>query len=633
MCGIFGYLENQASPDLDQRIADAHATLKHRGPDDRGIMKLPYRNGSLVLGHTRLSIIDLSAAGHQPMSIDGGQLSIVFNGEIYNYIELREELKRLGHQFTTHTDTEVLLVGWKQWGVDILPRITGMFGFVLFDSVKRQLHVARDAFGIKPVFWYADENRIAFGSELPTVCSLLRLKKQLNLQRTYDYLLHAKYDHNDETFIQSVFQLGPGHLLSLDLNDSVDFRRPKMTRWWIPNTQARKPVPIAEAADELRARFLESVKLHLRSDVPLGVALSGGIDSSALVCAMRHLDRNLPIHTFSFIVPGSSINEEPWIDRVNSHVGAIANKVSIKESELVSNIDAVILAQGEPFAGASILAQYKVFELARRNGMKVTLEGQGGDEVLGGYRGYPAERLHSLVEQGHLIKAAKFCYGWSKWPDRLLRRALGGFAAQISPTPIRNYLNSHRAARNTGWLDVNLMRDQGVLMGSPHTRIEIVSKRGRRLVGALARDMTGDLLPHLLRHADRNSMAWSLESRVPFLTIGLADYTLGLPEEYLVSNEGRTKHLFRIAMQGIVPSEILDRRDKIGFKPPDQAWTKHLFQTVPHWLDSVQRFPFLNADKLRTHLQTTTRSESEFEMSAWRILNFLRWADLNDVSC
>jgi asparagine synthase (glutamine-hydrolysing) len=566
------------------------------------------------------------------MSTEDGQLSIAFNGEFYNYIEIRDELKRLGHQFRTHTDTEVLLLGWKQWGLELLPRITGMFAFVVHDRINHQLHAARDGFGIKPLLWYADREQIAFGSELPTICRLVDLKKKLNLQSAYDYLVHGKYDHTRETFVDSVFHLEPGHVLSLDLNSNVDLRQPMLTRWWWPETAERKPHSLNDAAEELRELFLKSVRLHLRSDVPLGVALSGGIDSSALVCAMRHLEPSLPIQTFSFIVPGSTINEEPWIDMVNAHVKASPHKISIDEGELVANIDAVILAQGEPFGGASILAQYRVFQLAKECGMKVTLEGQGGDEVLGGYAGYPAERLHSLVEQGRLIQAFKFCRAWSKWPGRSLRRSLGGFAAQISPSPIQNYLNSHRGARNIDWIDLWQLAHQGVELRSPHTRIKTASSRGRRLAGALRRDLTGDTLACLLRHADRNSMRWSLESRVPFLTIELADFMLSQPEELLVSNAGRTKHLFRIAMQGIVPEQVLERRDKIGFAPPDQAWTKYLLQTVPHWLESANRFPFLRIKELKRHLQTITSGRTEFDLSAWRILNFCRWAELNEVA-
>src|SRR5690606_28349805 len=368
MCGIAGGWWKEAGQ-LEARLAGALEKIRYRGPDDRGYELYPMGDSVVALGHTRLSILDLSSAGHQPMLSADKRFSIVFNGEIYNYRELRTELQGLGHCFVSDSDTEVLLAAWMQWGQACLVRLIGMFAFVVLDRQAGTLTCVRDAFGIKPFFYAAQGGgEFYFASEMPALKELLPGKPTLDWQRAYDYLVHGDYDSGTGTFFEGIRHLLPGHLFIVDLKGE---RVAEPERWWAPRIVERTDLSFASATELVREQFLQNIRLHLRSDVPLGAALSGGIDSSAVVCAMRHVEPDLPIHTFSYIAAGSEMSEEVWVDRINAHVGAVPHKISVGSDELVRDLDSMILAQGEPFGSTSIYAQYRVFQLARESGVTV----------------------------------------------------------------------------------------------------------------------------------------------------------------------------------------------------------------------------------------------------------------------
>lgn len=628
MCGILGQFTFQPASALKALVISALSMLHHRGPDDRGYDLHQVADGILALGHTRLSIIDLSTGGHQPMHTPDGRWIIVFNGEIYNYRELRKELQLLGRNFSTDSDTEVLLSCWVEWRQDCLPRLRGMFAFVVYDTQTHILTCVRDAFGIKPLFFHTDQRHFSFASELPALLALLPDKPELNAQQVYDYLVMGYYDHDVETFHQGVYQLAAGHILTLDL--VADPLEPKIVRWWWPSIIERTDLSFADATDQLRTMFLDSVRLHLRSDVALGAALSGGIDSSAVVCAMRHLEPDMPIHTFSYVARGSNVDEEMWVDQVNHHVGAIAHKVIVSPHELADDLVDMVRSQGEPFGSTSIYAQYRVFKLVRENGITVTLDGQGADELLAGYHGYPGQRLRSLLERGQFIELLRLLERWGQWPGRSRNEALRSLLAPYIPYKLRG-LALKLIGRDPvpSWLNVDAFRQHGTFFGrrlSMDTFTQSNSDaRGRRLVQMLRSQLTEYGLNALLRHGDRNSMRWSVESRVPFLTTDMAEFLLSLPEHYLLSREGETKHIFRAAMRGIVPDTILDRRDKIGFQTPELDWFKELGDQVFKWLDVVDELPMLNAIQCRQEIKQILDGKKRFTWQIWRLINFCRW--------
>jgi asparagine synthase (glutamine-hydrolysing) len=458
-------------------------------------------------------------------------------------------------------------------------------------------------------------------SELPALVTLRGAGAALNYQRTYDYLAHGDYDSSEQTFIDGIFQLAPGNIVVFDLKEG---RLNSPYFWWIPQVLPVTDLSFADAAIELRRLFLESVTQHLRSDVPLGAALSGGVDSSAVVCAMRHLNPDATIHTFSFVAKGSPVSEENWVDIVNSQTGATSHKVFVEPHELAQDLDDMIQAQGEPFGSTSIYAQYRVFKAAREAGITVTLDGQGADELLGGYNGYPGKRVHSLLDQARVGDAVSFLRHWTKWPGRPLSHGLKAVVADYADGDAYQYLR-HLAGTQMrpSWLDWRQLEERGVSLRFPRLLADDV--RGRRLMTELSMSVSRRGLPALLRHADRNSMRFSVESRVPFLTTRIADFLFTLPEEYLISLKGETKHVFRQAMRGIVPDEVLDRRDKIGFATPEQHWLECLKDQAREWLQDNSGVEFFHIPQMLQCYDRMVDGRSPFSWQAWRWINFSRW--------
>lgn len=621
MCGIAGYFLERDEGDALRRGQAALDLLAHRGPNDRGLEAARVATGRVVLGQTRLSVIDLTERAHQPMLSADGRYVLVFNGEIYNHQVLRAQLEFDGRHFRSDSDTEVLLQAWEAWGEAALHRLVGMFAFVLLDRTSGQLHGARDAFGIKPLYYQVTTQGFSFASELPALRALGMGGGELDWQVAYDYLAHGSYDNGERTFFRDVLSLRPGHSFCFDTGQ----RRLTLKAWWQPNIAPVQNISIDDAAQELRRLLLASVRLHLRSDVPLGVALSGGLDSSTLVGCMRFLEPDAPIHTFSFIASEREVSEEGWVDLMNAHTGAIGHKVVIAPQDLATDLDDMIAAQGEPFGSTSIYAQYRVFRLAREHGVTVTLDGQGADELCAGYGGYPGPRVHSLLDEGRWGDALKFLGAWRQWPGR---SALGGIKAVLAECAGRSTyqmlrsLNGERVA--PAWLDPDVLKDGGVSLRFPRPQPAVVTP-GRRMSAELARSLQGLGLAELLRHGDRNSMRFSVESRVPFLTTALADFLLTLPEEYLVASNGQTKHLLRRAMRGLVPEEVLFRRDKIGFATPERAWLLQMAPQVREWLRYPLALPFFRQDEVLNAFDQVVAGQRLFSWQVWRWINFTRW--------
>ncbi|WP_284410907.1 asparagine synthase (glutamine-hydrolyzing) [Acidovorax sp. SUPP2539] len=621
MCGIAGLALSDTTEFAAERMQRSLQLLKRRGPDRSSTFQFQWCEKTLMLGHTRLSVIDLTEAAAQPMNSPDDRFTLVFNGEIYNYKELRSELTAAGRRFRSASDTEVLLQAWAHWGEAALTRFVGMFAFVIFDRETSTLYGARDAFGIKPFYYSASGASFVFASEIPAVQALRSTAPKLDLQTSYDYLVHGNYDAGERTFFSDVLALPAGHQFTYDLRSNVLQIKP----WWAPKITLVEPIAFSDAADGLRNHLLNSVRLHLRSDVPLGAALSGGLDSSAIVGCMRHLEPDVPIHTFSFIASGSAVSEECWVDQVNTQVGAVAHKVSIAPSELAADLDDMIAALGEPFGSTSIYAQYRVFKLAREHGMTVTLDGQGADELCGGYVGYPGPRVRSLLDGGHWLGALSFLGKWGRWPGRAgldgLKAAVAEYTSDAAYQALRRM---NGASASPSWIDAHVLADAGVTLRFPR---ELPSQTAseRRMVAELARSLHGVGLPGLLRHGDRNSMRFSVESRVPFLTTELADFLLTLPEEYLVSPQGETKHLLRRAMRGLVPDEILNRRDKIGFATPEQAWLLQMAPQVREWLRYPLNLPFLRQNEVLKAFDQVVAGQRPFSWQVWRWINFTRW--------
>jgi asparagine synthase (glutamine-hydrolysing) len=639
MCGLAGIIASESNgwaASSGQAMLDR---LYHRGPDDHGWLAyspgegpllgqgvVAQRPAEVLLLHRRLSILDLSEAGRQPMASADRRYWIVYNGEIYNYLELREELARLGAEFRTGTDTEVLLAALIRWGTAALPRLIGMFAFALLDTVGRTLMLARDFFGIKPLYYCTTSSGFGFASEIKALLEIRGLKRRINPQVLYTYLRYGVTDHQAETFLEDIQQLLPAHFLVLPL-DAPSSAQPQP--YWRLDLKDPTDLPFDQAARRLREMFLDSVRLHLRSDVPVGTALSGGIDSSAIVTAVRKVGQAVDFHSFSFLADDPVLDEERWVDTVASVADTTVHKVRITPGELAADFDRLIAAQDEPFQSTSVYAQYRVFQLAREAGVKVLLDGQGADEMIAGYVMYLASRLSSLFYGGRFLKAARFFWQVGKLPGVSARQMLlfagGSLLPEWLKRPARWFVSEELFPR---WMKREWFLKRGV---TPQAPCEPQAARSLRTL--LLESFRETSLPRLLRYEDRNSMAFSIESRVPFLTPQLVEFVFSLPDSYLISDNATSKHVFRAAMRGIVPDAILDRRDKIGFVAPDKAWlaapslwVERIFKS-----ETLRAIPALVPDTIQEQCQRVFAGQRPFDWCVWRWLNLIRWSELLEI--
>lgn len=638
MCGIAGHVA-AASELVDAAALDrALTSLSHRGPDDSGWL-MWCRDGSVRKGRppvgsadarvglvsTRLAILDLSTAGWQPMTSADGHQHIVYNGEIYNYLELRGELEALGYRFTTRTDTEVLLSAWAAWGGGALARLVGMFAFAILDTHLGELVLARDHFGIKPLFVSQSATSLAFASEIRPLLHL-RDERGVDPDGLYDYLRWGLVDHGEQSLFASIRRFPAGHFARIDLRDPALVIR-SQPFWAIP--AERREVAPSDAADEIRRMFLDSIRMHLRSDVPVGAALSGGIDSSAIVAGARLMGGpDLDLRCYSYIADDARLNEEKWVDLAASAARVPVSKVRVTPADLVADLDALILAQGEPFATTSIFAQWAVFRAARRDGVIVLLDGQGADELFAGYRLLLGAKVRDLLREGRRVAGFRLAARVAREDGSAVvaRAAVRALAPRLPPPLRRMALATGSATAYPSWLREDWF----------HGRGSAGSRDGRqpeRLHDLLLSMFRSTRLPSLLRFEDRNSMHFSLESRVPFLYPPLVEFVFSLPLDALMDREGRSKVVFRQAMRDIVPAAILARRDKIGFETPETRWLRELRPWIERTLGAgaARAIPALRHDVVERQWRPMVDGERSHDPVLWRWLNVIRWAAVYEV--
>lgn len=649
MCGILGWLRPTTQAIDWERMTAALDRIRHRGPDDEGYLAydagsraaialggadthsdlpLPparaFRGGANVaLGHRRLSIIDLSSCGHQPMSAAEDRLWLVFNGEIYNYIELREQLAQLGHRFRTASDSEVLLAAYRQWGAGALGKLTGMFAFAVLDATRQELFVARDFFGIKPLYFTTSGGGFAFASEIKALLELPDVGRTADAQQTFQYVRFGEREARGPTLFTGIETLPAGHYMVVSLADARILER---RRYWDPARIERRELSFAEAVVGVREIFHDSVQLHMRSDVPVGACLSGGLDSSALVLAMRDLvGKGQELHTFSFISEDPRFSEERWIDLIG---GVVRHKTAPKSADFAPDLAALFEAQELPFMSLSVYAQLRVFRLAREHGIEVMIDGQGSDEIFAGYSSLIGARITALLARGEIGGALRLMRRLPDTVASMRLRALGSAIGRLLPGAAQ--LPLVRLADGgvyPPWLERSWFERRGVRPGiRPHGR-------GRdALHEELCLGIEHLTLPQLLRYEDYNSMHHSIESRVPYCDRRLAEFALSLPDEYLVSPEGVGKHVFREAVRGLVPEPIIGR-EKFGFPAPDRKWLQEMRgQIVDGWLaDAASRAPFLRMEAVRPWLDSTLSATGYWPPQVWQLIGLLGWAQRYDV--
>ena len=666
MCGISAIINSGKNSSCSPRasIEAMTAVIRHRGPDDEGFAvfsdgaepalfggertpdsvltsSFPYSpsarcasieadNVRLALGHRRLSILDLSPAGHQPMCTSDRRYWIVYNGEVYNYRELRDELEAAGHTFSTGTDTEVVLHAYAEWGRDCLSRFNGMFAFVLLDREAGTIFAARDRFGVKPLYyWFSPGGCLAFASEIKQFTVLPGWQARLNHQRAFDYLAYSFLDHTDETMFAGVMQLRGGQAVEARI-DEIDGTLP-VYRWYDFQPE-RSRLAYADACARFRELFSDSVRLRLRADVSIGSCLSGGLDSSSIVCVANDLLRDSgpaePQRTFSATSDVRRFDESDYIATVVEERGLEAHFTCPSVDDLLDQLDRIIWHQDEPFGSTSIYAQWSVFGLAARTGMKVMLDGQGADEQLCGYHTFFPARYADLFLGGRWLRLrrelelARERYGY---PVRQSAIEMAFFAM---PDRVRRPIQQARFGEmlTPSWIDTDLLdaplRPSDLLPQSHGTRALSYSQ------------LFHTSLPMLLHWEDRSSMAHSIESRVPFLDYRLVEFVVGLPGDYKLA-DCRTKQVLRDGMKGVLPETIRERQDKIGFATAEVEWVRQepgLFRSMV--MDAIDGAQGILNDEARRLFEDVLAGERAYtnDYYIWRWICFSRWLTLFEVS-
>ena len=531
MCGINGF-----SWQDNLLITRMNQITLNRGPDDQGV----YGDTAVSLGHTRLSIIDLSAKGHQPMANEDQSVVITYNGEIFNFQTLREDLIEKGHVFTSNTDSEVVIHAYEEYGFDCVKKFNGMWAFCIYDKRENIIILGRDQFGIKPLYYYVDEEKFIFSSMLSAILSH-DIQKIPNDRAIMEFLAHNLEDHTTRTFFTDINKIPTDSLVIYDLSKKTCKTHP----WYTPDYQKKVNT------DDIRNYFFESVRLRSIADVPIGSCLSGGVDSSAIVCTLNTIIKDT-FNTYSFVSPGFSLDESRYIQEVgkNTHVNQYFTQLS--ETDFLHEFQDFVRAQEEPVTGMSPYAQYRLMKLAHEHRAKVLLDGQGGDEIFAGYVYYFAYYFYELLVQCKLITLVQEMLSYHKnykdfYPHKM-------FAFLLLPASFQYYF--WKSAANS-WINHEYLKEK--CDGEMDPRWKRMN-----LQESLSLTLFSTAIPHLLRWEDKNSMRWSIESRPPFLDVNLVEAAMSLPSESKLKG-GRTKGVFKEAIRDILPPVIRDRTDKIGF--------------------------------------------------------------------
>jgi len=634
MCGIAGIVAIQG---FDPRLLIRMTNLvKYRGPDGFGLAFFDVRANlagecihnreefpkierpSLGLGARRLAILDLSESGLQPMQIDDGDFWITYNGEVYNYVEVRQELERLDHRFHTHTDTEVILRAYRQWGSSCVERFNGMWAFAIYDRPQRKLFCSRDRFGVKPFYYFATPSVLVFGSEIKQILEYPGVQREANASIVLQYLEQGVQDHSESTFFEGVRQLLPGHSMFIDLSHASISAN--ISKYWELPIGCETNLSESQAIEQFVTQLQRSVNWRLRSDVPVGSCLSGGLDSSSVVMLASKAGRAKEFHSFSSCYEDPTIDERQFIQEVVSSSGTTPHYVFPQGEGFWDELDRLIWHQDEPVGGSSVYAQWCVMREARKQGVPVLLDGQGGDETLCGYRKFYFFYLWHLMRKAdpHVLHEG---IAWIRnsegrlWSWSHAKRYTGGFGGGSGSLRARvccpEFANNHHHIPRHG-------------IGP-----------GASLCERQKDDLRFWSIPALLHYEDRNSMAHSIEARVPMLDYQLAEFAVNCPPN-LKLRDGWTKWILRQALRGTLPEAVRLRRSKLGFATPQDQWLRQdargTIRSVIH--DSAFRIGRILAQKkVGKQLEDfiSNRAGCLNGLEAFRVLNLELWARVFEV--
>lgn len=661
MCGIAGYIARQGKLLRNSLISRMTDFVRHRGPDDEGFLFVCNKTiitaggpdtfpdvwnmarsyspaarvnecsegfSELVFGHRHLSLRDFSSSGHQPMSYADGRYWIVFDGRIHNYQEIRSALIELGHLFQTESDTETILASYVEWGENCLDRFVGMWSFIIFDNERNEVFISRDRYGIKPFYYYfTDRGDFYFASEIKQFTVLDEWKPLINPRRAYDQLVYAFTDHTDETMFRGVFQIPGGTLFRSSLAALKPDRDGRLLtrRWYMVQYEPFKG-PFTEACNIFRELFEKAVSDHFPSDIMTGISLSGGLDSSAIVCEVDRISRTkllqMPLRTFSSSTVHKKYSEKTWMDIIIRHTNPDAYFVYPDPNDIFRMTGDLIWIHDEPYQSQATFLGYHVYGLAGKNGIKVLLNGQGADEYLGGYGQFSSVRYLNMLRRLKFRSVLKDIETHCRYYEISQFSVFKEITKQILPAPVEKLLRKYK--NNVREIE-KLIDFKSLDLKPTHPFDDIPVKPGSVPEVSVIHTFYSPL-PKYLRWEDRNSMANSIETRPPFLDHRLVEFTHSLPDDYLKKG-GITKRVMREALKGLLPEEIRLRKDKVGFISPEEIWVKQEFSKKfrNKMETAVELTGGLIKPEVLDYFDKIVAGRIPFDYTYWRIILFSEW--------
>lgn len=617
MCGILLSVS-------EENIRPTHPALeiiKHRGPDGYGSRNFTFGDFITGLGHRRLSIIDLSERGSQPMSYQNENLWITYNGEVYNYIEIRKQLSSEGYEFKSDCDTEVILAAYSRWGNACLNQFNGMFSFAILDMRKRKLFIARDRLGIKPLYIYNKKNSFRAVSEIKQLTAFNDFHAELNREKLYHFLNSGDFSFDESTMWKDVYELPPGHFLEINLDSWKPGDDLKALQWYkLPYNDDKLTISFDDAVAEFRRLLDLSVKFRLRADVPVGFLLSGGLDSSTLVALAHQIPRDKDAHlkTYSSCYEDKKIDEREFIYAMLDHTGADACLHFPKPEDISANLDKVIWHNDLPILHGSPVPHWLLYEhIKKENDSRIVmLEGQGADEILCGYGDFY----------------------WAFLNEQLKLKSMGSFLREFSifqkyhHEPLKIVLRKYMRLRfpNSVKYPSNPFIRHELLLENDYKIPSIAVKREEATVSELHRNRL-TILRYILHNVDRNSMSQSRETRVPYLDYNLVEFCLRLPSAYKISG-GLSKRVLREAVKEVLPDKVYKRVDKQGYSSPVARWAaKELNGFFRENLEKAVELPFVEKKKLMESFQKFSEGKAPFDPVWWRLITTKKWIDIFKV--
>ncbi|MBX9853815.1 MAG: asparagine synthase (glutamine-hydrolyzing) [Cytophagaceae bacterium] len=619
MCGISGIVAkngNDVETSLIQKMNDC---IRHRGPDDEGV----YQYKNIALGHRRLAIIDITRQGHQPMTYDSENFAIVYNGEIYNYRELKEELSRLGYIFNTQTDTEVILASYQCWGEKCVEKFNGMWSFAIFSKKQNLIFCSRDRFGVKPFYHFQSDNHFYFFSEVKQILALPEFHSRLNYKNAINFLKNGILNYDETTLFENVFELRGGRNLKYNLdNNNIDIYK------WYDIEKIKLNYSDFEDAKVKYQKLLEkSITYRLRADVQMGVLLSGGLDSSSINSYIKHIDPSIDIHTVSCRFKDKKYDEHEYISAVLEKTGFQNYEIFPELDELFSEkeIEETIYYQEQPLTGMSHLAEKDIYKRVAQCNLKVVLDGQGADEILAGYQ------IHFSIFYINLFYRLKlgkiFSELWKRKKHHNIHpvSSITEVIKRLFPIQAIAFLKNIYGKPNIPlWISKTKIK--------PNLLENIFEyNRYYRGIFNFSKFEIKKHIPYLLHSADRNSMAYSVESRFPFMDYELVEFTLSLPDDFKI-RDGKTKYILREALSKILPEKIYNRHNKKGLDTPDEEWFKSNSEYVLKELQEaiVITKGLINENIIRDY-KNFLIGKKPFDFAFFRAITFAKWVKIFKV--